>query len=281
MFYTLVSRTAITKINTPRDYFYIFLLGSLGYVILHWFLHMEQRDGIVEKVKEYLYYAMVIDIITAFTWMAISPAKTDKKPEDVESKGQQEQESQQYTPEQKKVIMQRMQEARRLQQLRQKELADRRAGDDREGQGQRQGRDRNHENEKINDEEHEEDYEQDEEPESEKKPSLKTNPVQPTQPPSLPIKNKNVKQTFNKQERENEEPKKSIFSKSEDSKDSKDSKDYEDTVSKNNNETEHKSVEKQIVKPNSNSTKSKKKLEDRHDTEIPVFEGKKKKTESK
>ena len=60
MFYTLVSRTIITKISTSRDYLYIFILGSVLYVLLHWYLHMEERNGIVEKVREYLYYAMVI-----------------------------------------------------------------------------------------------------------------------------------------------------------------------------------------------------------------------------
>src|SRR5579872_1640518 len=126
MFYTLVSRTVITKINTPRDYFYIFLIGSIGYVILHWYLHMEQREGIVEKIREYLYYAMVIDVVTAYIWMMLSPVKSDKETEDKEDTKNRERGNEQYTPEEKKMIMQRMQEARRLQQMRQKELAEHR-----------------------------------------------------------------------------------------------------------------------------------------------------------
>ena len=123
MFYTLVSRSIITKINTPRDYFYIFLIGSVGYVVLHWYLHMDKRAGIVEKVREYLYYAMVFDVITAYALMMMYPAKADKKITDnnEESKDSSEE---QYTPEHKKAIMQKMQEARRLQQMRQKQIAE-------------------------------------------------------------------------------------------------------------------------------------------------------------
>jgi hypothetical protein len=128
MFYTLVSRSLITKINTPRDYFYIFLIGSVGYVILHWYLHMDKREGIIEKVREYLYYAMVLDVITAYVLMKMYPAKSDKK--NTEDTGETKDSNEdQYTPEQKKAIMQKMQEARRLQQMRQKQLADQNGSD--------------------------------------------------------------------------------------------------------------------------------------------------------
>ena len=119
MFYTIVSRSFITKINTSRDYFYIFLIGSVCYVILHWYLHMDKRDGIIEKVREYMYYTMILDGITAYVLMILYPPKNNKKnTESVES------DREQYSPEQKKAIMQKMQEARRLQQLRQRHLVE-------------------------------------------------------------------------------------------------------------------------------------------------------------
>lgn len=124
MFYTLVSRSIITKINTPRDYFYIFLIGSVGYVILHWYLHMDKREGIVEKVREYLYYAMVFDAITAYVLMMMYPVKSDKKIQDDNEETEDLSNEETHTPEQKKAIMQKMQEARRLQQLRQKQLTE-------------------------------------------------------------------------------------------------------------------------------------------------------------
>jgi hypothetical protein len=122
MFYTLASRFLITKITSPRDYLYIFLAGSVGYVALHWYLHMDKRNGFTEKIREYLYYTMVIDIITAYTLMTMYPLKSDKKINNEENN--QNNAEQQYTPDQRKALMQRMQEARRLQQMRHKELID-------------------------------------------------------------------------------------------------------------------------------------------------------------
>lgn len=124
MFYTLVSRTIITKINTPRDYLYIFLIGSVAYVIIHWYLHMEKREGIVEKAREYLYYLMVFDAIVAYALMMLYPTKDAEKDNDVDESNDKENKDEPYTADQKKVIMQKMQEARRLEQLRQKHLAE-------------------------------------------------------------------------------------------------------------------------------------------------------------
>jgi type IV secretory pathway VirB10-like protein len=233
MFYTLVSRSIITKINTPRDYFYIFLLGSVGYVILHWYLHMEKRDGIIEKVREYLYYAMVIDIITAYVWMVLSPVKTDKKEDSNDETKNKEQykdhDENQYTPEQKKLIMQKMQEARRLQQIRQKELLDQRANEAQE----------------------------------------------------LPSNNQQNRNSDDKtpEDKKTPEPKKSIFSKSEDSRDSKESEPSEQSENSHHTNAENKN---DVEKPSSDVVvKGKKKTVNRQDTDIPVYEGQKKRSDVK
>lgn len=120
MFYTLVSRTIITKIDNPRDYLYIFVIGSVGYVVLHWYLHMEKREGIIERVRGYIYYAMVLDAIVAYVMMIMYPPKKKVNP-NINDKNNVERPQQQFTAEQKKVLLQRMQEARKMQQLYQKE----------------------------------------------------------------------------------------------------------------------------------------------------------------
>ncbi len=111
MFYTLASKFLITKVSTPRDYLYIFIAGSVGYVILHWYLHMEKQEGIVEKVREYLYYAMVIDVITAYVLITMYPSKSDKENNNEDT--QNNEQPREYTPEEKKTLMQRMQEGTR------------------------------------------------------------------------------------------------------------------------------------------------------------------------
>jgi hypothetical protein len=131
MFYTLVSRTIITKITTPRDYLYMFIIGSVGYVVLHWYLHMDKRDGIVEKVREYLYYMMVFDMVTSYVLMTLYPVKSGKPDVSDDEKDENDgknNNTQPYTPEQRRSLLQKMQEARRLQLLRQKEMADQNAG---------------------------------------------------------------------------------------------------------------------------------------------------------
>lgn len=112
MFFTLVGKTIIKQITSPRDYLTIFLIGIVGYVILHWYLHVEKRNGVVEKIREYLYYAMVIDAIVAYFVLKYAPI--NKQADD--SKEQNDEKEVEYTPEQKLFLIQKMREAR-LQQL--------------------------------------------------------------------------------------------------------------------------------------------------------------------
>ena len=116
MFYTIVSRTIITKVETSRDYLYIFIVGSIGYIALHWYLHMEVKNGIMEKLREYLYYIMVVDMMTAYAMNIFYPVKSGK-PIDTQLSDDKTDNGKhvQYTPEEQKMIMARMQEARRLQ----------------------------------------------------------------------------------------------------------------------------------------------------------------------
>ncbi len=114
MFYTLASKLLIKKGTTSRDYFYVFLMGSIGYIIVHWYLHMDKQDGIMEKIKDYLYGLMLADIVTAGILIKLYPAAEGDSEEDSNTSSNKEQSE--LTPEQKKLIMQRAQEARKLQQ---------------------------------------------------------------------------------------------------------------------------------------------------------------------
>lgn len=119
MFYTIVSRTIITKVESSRDYLYIFIIGSIGYIALHWYLHMEAKTGIMEKLREYLYYIMVIDMGTAYAMNLFYPVKSgkplDTQLSDDKTDNNDDSKNVKYTPEEQKMIMARMQEARRLQ----------------------------------------------------------------------------------------------------------------------------------------------------------------------
>jgi len=117
MFYTLVSKSYIKNIKTPRDYLYIFLAGSIGYISIHWYLHMDNQTGIKQTVKHYLYYAMILDAFVAYSMirMNIKSLQQETNEEDIQKPNVE------YTPEQKMLILQKMQEARRIQQQTHKE----------------------------------------------------------------------------------------------------------------------------------------------------------------
>lgn len=120
MFYTLVSKTLITNISSPKDYLYIFIIGSIGYIALHWYLHMDEKEGIFEKIKENLYYAMVVDMIVACVMVTMYPTKKNDKNKIDQDKPT---ENNSITNEKERFLLQRMQEARRLQQMKQKDFA--------------------------------------------------------------------------------------------------------------------------------------------------------------
>lgn len=114
MFYTLASRM---NINGPRNKLYIFLVGSLCYIVIHWYLHMDTQTNIfMNTMKNYLYYIMVADIVVACVATYLYPKKNQI------DKAQPEKKTEQYTQEQSLAIAQKMQEARRLQFMRQQEI---------------------------------------------------------------------------------------------------------------------------------------------------------------
>lgn len=273
MFYTLVSRSIITKINTPRDYLYIFLIGSIGYVILHWYLHMDKCEGFLEKIREYLYYAMVVDAITAYALMLMYPPnskqntreKTSSENEsaDAERKGKNEP---QYTQEQSKAIIQNMQEARRLQQMRQRAIAEQKGQATQSGD--KSSPNQNQTNSPVSNEN------KHNEPDKENKNKEGCD------------KNKEKDNKNNKEA--NESGKKSIFTKSEESKEVTDTatdsndgiqtapkiKENTDTDDKKNTKSNLKSKESKNNKSDVR-VKGKKKESEIADTEIPIFEGQK------
>jgi hypothetical protein len=293
MFYTLVSRSIITKINTSRDYLYIFLIGSIGYVILHWYLHMDKCEGFLEKIREYLYYAMVVDAVTAYALMMFYPPSSKQnqrsqleKNSENESSGKNDP---QYTPEQSKAIIQQMQEARRLQQMRNRALVEQKGP----GQDKDYDQDQAHAHaQKItvtkpganlqSSQIYSNDKKEDE--------SSKENANQHRE-----TKNKEKKNNSKEIKESNESGKKSIFTKSEESKENTDTltdsndgiqtnpkKDNTDTDDNKKSKTKiNKSDDCMMDEPIKDEhvkdlrVKGKKKDSEIVDTEIPIFEGQK------
>jgi hypothetical protein len=122
MFFTLVSNTLFRKISTPRDYLYIFVVGAVCYSIVHWYLYSKQQEGIMEKVRQYLYYVMAGDVIAAFAIKKFYPSREPKK--DAHNEENKQEQSKELTKEQQQEIIQRMMIVRKQQELLQKEKLD-------------------------------------------------------------------------------------------------------------------------------------------------------------
>ncbi|ATZ80890.1 hypothetical protein BMW23_0844 [Bodo saltans virus] len=67
MFYTLISRLPfITNDNSDTKLLKIFVLGSVIYILVHYYLFSQDRGDMLNIVKPYLYYAMAADLGIAY-----------------------------------------------------------------------------------------------------------------------------------------------------------------------------------------------------------------------
>jgi hypothetical protein len=110
MFYTLASRIPlISNSSSDGKFFKIFLVGSLIYILLHYYLYSAERWFVLEKLKTYLYYVMAIDLAVAYflsKWNA---------PEDDTDEEKQSDDS--YSRDQRLEIEKNLQDLRRMQSM--------------------------------------------------------------------------------------------------------------------------------------------------------------------
>lgn len=117
MFYTLSSKFLI-KNATTKDFLYIFLSGSVGYIAIHWYLH---KHNIKLDYVKYIYYFMVIDLAVSYyiinnnTKRLVKLEKENSKNNDINNSKEINTQKIEYTPEEKLLILRRMQEARQMQ----------------------------------------------------------------------------------------------------------------------------------------------------------------------
>ena len=77
MFYTIVSRILKTD-----NYLHIFIIGSILYVMIHWYLHMEKtRLGLLLICQKYMYHLMVADFSVACILLKLFPFKKNVEDE--------------------------------------------------------------------------------------------------------------------------------------------------------------------------------------------------------
>ena len=111
MFYTLISKLPIISNNSNRKFLKVFILGSVLYVLLHYWLHSDTRPEFVEKLKGYLYFVMLVDMCVGW-WFSRPTIESD---DDAGEK--------KYTPDERNDIMKNLDEMRKMQMMRQQMMA--------------------------------------------------------------------------------------------------------------------------------------------------------------
>jgi len=117
MFYTITSRLPfILSDNTPRKLFKIFLIGSICYIILHYFLYLKVEGNILLKLRQYIYYIMGADFVLAYLLGKLWKSSNKYNNQDT-------QDNQDNIFNQKKAL-EEYEELKKLQMLRQMQMAD-------------------------------------------------------------------------------------------------------------------------------------------------------------
>ena len=99
MFYIIASKIPYVSTMKSNQLLIIFILGSIAYILLHYYLYSRENIEFVENIKGYIYYIMTIDLAVAYFLSIMFKVDTD---EDEENRG--------YSKEQRKEIEKNLQE---------------------------------------------------------------------------------------------------------------------------------------------------------------------------
>ena len=108
MFYTLATRIPILS-GQSNNFLTIFIVGSVGYKLLHYYLFSGEHNALLEKLKSYLYYLMVVDLIVAYL-----VSKWFSSPQSAESIEKHSYDA--YGKEKRREISNNLQELKRMQE---------------------------------------------------------------------------------------------------------------------------------------------------------------------
>ncbi len=83
MFYIIASRIPALAAHPDKKYFRVFLIGSILYVLLHYYLHSVIRTGFLEKLRKFLYHIMGVDYLISIVLLKyVSISKPEELDDD-------------------------------------------------------------------------------------------------------------------------------------------------------------------------------------------------------
>lgn len=113
MLYTLASQIPfIAPDNSNKKLLIIFIIGSVLYVLLHYYLYTSPANDMLEQVKKYIYYVIPVDFGVAYFLMSRNKNKNNEEKKQENPDG--------YSPEEIKMI--EMENVRRMQMAQQMEM---------------------------------------------------------------------------------------------------------------------------------------------------------------
>jgi hypothetical protein len=121
MFYIIASRIPLVYSDTTnRKFLKIFILGSLLYICIHYYLHLEVRTGIIDKIKSKLLFVMAGDFAVACALAKfLSPVVSTP----TESEAEEAEDKPKYLANEKERIMKELEERRKAEMLRNQQAA--------------------------------------------------------------------------------------------------------------------------------------------------------------
>uniref|UniRef100_A0A6C0EAD1 Uncharacterized protein n=1 Tax=viral metagenome TaxID=1070528 RepID=A0A6C0EAD1_9ZZZZ len=77
MFYTILAKVPVLQNDKSQNKLLkIIVIGSVFYVILHYFLFTKEIE-LLTKYRQYIYYLIGIDLLTVFSLVAMNSDKKD------------------------------------------------------------------------------------------------------------------------------------------------------------------------------------------------------------
>jgi hypothetical protein len=109
MFYTIVSRIPfILNDKSNSKLLKIFILGSVLYILLHYWLNRNSRGSLIDKYKGYLYYIMMVDFTVSYFLLKLSKPIVETN---------EEEEEEENSIKQKQLLLNQMQQYKQMEEM--------------------------------------------------------------------------------------------------------------------------------------------------------------------
>jgi hypothetical protein len=119
MFFTIISKLPALVSDDNKKLLKIFIIGTVLYLLCHYYLFSGERSTILNNVKKYFYHVMAVDFVVAYLVITLlSPKKDDDETKDnTDVKDSEDEHDKKYSKEERDEIDRTMKAQSLRQQL--------------------------------------------------------------------------------------------------------------------------------------------------------------------